>query len=146
MDNVQSNRRLAAILAADVVGYSRLMAEDEAGTLAALTEHRQARFNPIVARHHGRVVKLMGDGTSVKFSSALKVQLTLAEKIKIREIGTTNVEAHDLYLRAVSMIKLADFNAERSRQVLDYCQQAQILDPKFTHAYAVLQLPQCWIS
>jgi hypothetical protein len=63
-DNVQPNRRLAAILVADVVGYSRLMAADEAGTLAALKRHRQNVFDPAVARHNGRVVKLIGDGPS----------------------------------------------------------------------------------
>lgn len=71
MDIVQTNRRLAAILAADVVGYSRLMSEDEVGTLAALAEHRKSRFNPIVARYHGRVVKLIGDGTLVEFASVV---------------------------------------------------------------------------
>lgn len=71
MDNEHRTRRLAAILAADVVGYSRLMAEDEVDTLAALTEHRTLRFNPTVARHHGRIVKLMGDGTLVEFFSVV---------------------------------------------------------------------------
>ncbi len=50
------NRKLAAILAADVVGYSRMMGADEAGTLAALKRHRETVFNPAVAAHHGRVV------------------------------------------------------------------------------------------
>lgn len=65
-ERVQSNRRLAAILAADVVGYSRMMGADEAGTLAALKRHREALFNPAVAEHNGRVVKLIGDGTLVE--------------------------------------------------------------------------------
>ena len=56
-------RRLAAILAADVVGYNRLMGEDEAGTLAALKEHRALVIDPKVAGYDGRIVKLMGDGT-----------------------------------------------------------------------------------
>ena len=59
----RTSRRLAAILAADVVGYSRMMATDEAGTLAALKGHREAVFDPAVAAHNGRIVKLMGDGT-----------------------------------------------------------------------------------
>jgi adenylate cyclase len=62
------NRKLAAILAADVVGYSRLMAADEAGTLAALKRHRETAFDPAVAAHNGRVVKLIGDGTIVEFA------------------------------------------------------------------------------
>lgn len=64
-------RRLAAILVADVVGYSRLMAEDEAGALAALNRHREVEFDPVVARHNGRIVKLMGDGTLVEFRSVV---------------------------------------------------------------------------
>ena len=64
-------RRLAAILAADVVGYSRLMEQDEAGTLAALADRRKAVLEPLLAKHRGRVVQLMGDGTLVEFSSAV---------------------------------------------------------------------------
>jgi adenylate cyclase len=64
-------RKLAAILTADVVGYSRLMASDEEGTLAALKRHRQMVFEPTVAAHHGRIVKLIGDGTIVEFASVV---------------------------------------------------------------------------
>src|SRR4029077_8497658 len=64
-------RRLAAILAADVVGYSRLMEHDEAGTLAALKERRRAIVDPLVKKHRGRIVKLMGDGVLVEFASAV---------------------------------------------------------------------------
>ena len=62
MSEQRINRRLAAILAADVVGYSRLMGADEAGTLAALKRHRESVFDPAVAAHNGRIVKLIGDG------------------------------------------------------------------------------------
>src|SRR5580704_7965252 len=65
------NRRLAAILAADVVGYSRLMGADQAGTLAALKRHRETIFDPAVAAHNGRIVKLIGDGTIVEFGSVV---------------------------------------------------------------------------
>ena len=65
------NRKLAAILAADVVGYSRLMGADEAGTLAALKRHRETVFDPAVAAHNGRIVKLIGDGTIVEFGSVV---------------------------------------------------------------------------
>ena len=65
------NRKLAAILAADVVGYSRLMAADEAGTLAALKRYRETVFDPAVAAHNGRIVKLMGDGVMVEFASVV---------------------------------------------------------------------------
>ena len=68
-DRVQ--RRLAAILAADVVGYSRLMEQEEAGTLAALKERRTGIVMPLVAEHHGRIVKLMGDGVLIEFASAV---------------------------------------------------------------------------
>jgi len=71
MAEARAQRRLAAILAADVVGYSRLMQIDEGGTLAALTARRQEILQPVVAHHHGRVVKLMGDGVLVDFASAV---------------------------------------------------------------------------
>ena len=64
-------RRLAAILAADVVGYTALMGADEAGTLRRMTELRQEILEPLIAEHHGRVVKLMGDGLLVEFASVV---------------------------------------------------------------------------
>jgi len=64
-------RKLTAILAADVVGYSRLMARDEVGTLAALKACRTDLIDPIIAEHRGRVVKLMGDGALVEFASVV---------------------------------------------------------------------------
>ena len=65
-------RRLAAILAADVVGYSRLMGEDEAGTLARFKDHRAGLIDPNIAEHHGRIVKVMGDGLLVEFASVVE--------------------------------------------------------------------------
>ena len=67
----RTQRRLAAILAADVAGYSRLMGVDEAGTLAALRLRWREVLTPAVARHRGRVVKVMGDGVLVEFGSAV---------------------------------------------------------------------------
>jgi adenylate cyclase len=67
----REQRRLAAILAADAVGYSRLMGRDEAGTLARLREHRKQRFEPTLGRHGGRLVKLTGDGALAEFPSAV---------------------------------------------------------------------------
>ncbi len=64
-------RRLAAILAADIVGYSRLIAGDEAGTLASLKALRRDFIEPLIAENRGRVVKLMGDGFLVEFASAV---------------------------------------------------------------------------
>lgn len=86
------NRRLAAILLADVVGYSKMMGADESGTLAALKHHREAIFDPAVTAHNGRVVKLMGDGTLVEFSSvvdAVNCALAIQRAIKAQE-GTEN--------------------------------------------------------
>src|SRR5690348_1018203 len=71
MTEERAQRRLAAILAADVVGYSRLMQADEAGTLAALKVRRSGVLQPIVSKHRGRVVKLMGDGVLIDFASAV---------------------------------------------------------------------------
>jgi adenylate cyclase len=71
MADTRINRKLAAILAADVVGYSRLIGADEAGTLAALKRHREAVFDPAVATHSGRIVKLIGDGVIAEFGSVV---------------------------------------------------------------------------
>src|SRR5580692_4009043 len=71
MAEARVERRLAAILAADVVGYSRLMGADEAGTLAALKRHRETIFDPAAATHNGRIVKLIGDGAIVEFGSVV---------------------------------------------------------------------------
>src|SRR6266550_2785527 len=65
-------RRLAAILAADVVGYSRLMGADEIGTLRALQSRRKELIDPTIAAHHGRIVKTTGDGLLVEFPSAVE--------------------------------------------------------------------------
>ena len=80
-------RRLVAILSADVVGYSRLMGEDEAGTLGRLMAHRAAFVDPTIAEYQGRIVKLMGDGALVEFPSvvdavecAVAVQRGMAER------------------------------------------------------------------
>jgi TolB-like protein/class 3 adenylate cyclase len=109
-------RRLAAILAADVVGYGRLMEADEAGTLAALKQRRTGVLQPLVAQHHGRIVKLMGDGVLVEFASAvnavacaveLQKQMAAAnddvaetQRIVLRigiNLGDVIVEGSDLY-------------------------------------------------
>src|SRR5262249_53799031 len=81
-----ATRRLAAILAADIASYSRLMGEDEAGTAQALREHRAAA-DPLVAQHGGRIFKTTGDGVLIEFSSvvgavecALALQRLAAER------------------------------------------------------------------
>ncbi len=82
-------RRLSAILAADVVGYSRLMGEDEAETLVILQALRAELIEPTISKHKGRIVKLMGDGTLVEFASvvgavecAVEIQRIMAERNK----------------------------------------------------------------
>jgi adenylate cyclase len=117
-------RKLTTILAADVVGYSRLMAADEAGTLTSLKALRRELIEPKTDEHHGRVVKLMGDGTLMEFGSvvdavnfavdvqramALRVQRAMAlrnndvpedQRITYRigiNIGDIIVEADDIY-------------------------------------------------
>ncbi len=106
-DGIQ--RRLAAILAADVAGYSRLMGEDEAGTLTALRHLRTKLFAPAVDGHRGQIVKSMGDGWLVEFASvvdavtcAIEVQQGLAghESIKLRvgvHLGDITHEEEDIF-------------------------------------------------
>ena len=86
--NVQ--RRLAAILAADVVGYSRLMGEDEAGTLERLKSLRRELVQPKIAEGRGRIVKLMGDGLLAEFPSvveAVRCAVDIQQDISGREAG-----------------------------------------------------------
>ena len=71
MANERVERRLAAILAADVAGYSRLMGRDEEGTLAALKACRRELIDPSIAEHRGRIFKTTGDGILVEFASAV---------------------------------------------------------------------------
>jgi TolB-like protein/Tfp pilus assembly protein PilF len=83
-------RRLAAILAADVVGYSRLMGADEAGTLSALKAHRRELVDGCIAEHQGRIVKLTGDGMLVEFPSVVNA-VACADRIQ-KEMNTRNVD------------------------------------------------------
>ena len=80
-------RRLTAILAADIAGYSRLMGADEEGTLARLRAARHELVNPKITQHHGRVVKTTGDGILVEFASvvdalrcAVEVQRSMTQR------------------------------------------------------------------
>ena len=68
---MSQTRRLAAILAADVAGYSRLMGADEEGTLERLMALRRELLDPEIAEHHGRIVKTTGDGMLVEFASVV---------------------------------------------------------------------------
>ena len=71
MERKPAQRRLAAILATDVVGYSRLMSIDEMGTLTSLKAHRREFIDRAIAGHHGRIVKTTGDGALVEFGSVV---------------------------------------------------------------------------
>jgi class 3 adenylate cyclase len=71
MTHERVQRRLAAILSADVVGYSRLMRADEEGTFQRIRAHRKEVFEPEIKRYHGRIFKLMGDGLLAEFSSVV---------------------------------------------------------------------------
>ncbi len=72
-------RRLAAIMSADVVGYSRLIRADEEGTIVALKTLRSDLIDPKIAEHHGRIVKLMGDGMLAEFPSVVDAVRTAVE-------------------------------------------------------------------
>jgi adenylate cyclase len=112
MDTVRVERRLAAILAADIAGYSRLMGADELGTLAGLRTARRDRVDPNIAMHNGRIVKTTGDGMLVEFASAvdavtcaMAVQDQMAENtstpdIKFRigiNVGDIITESGDIF-------------------------------------------------
>ena len=116
MTEERAQRRLAAILAVDVVGYSRLMERDEAGTLATLKTRRREILQPKISKHHGRIIKLMGDAALVEFGSAVNavncaVELQIAmdianadvagdRRIVLRagiNLGDVMVEGSDLY-------------------------------------------------
>jgi adenylate cyclase len=75
-----TRRKLVAILTADVVGFSRLMGEDEAGTLDALRAHREGRIESKIAEHEGRIVKLMGNGILAEFGSVVSAVRAAVER------------------------------------------------------------------
>ncbi|MFA3918848.1 adenylate/guanylate cyclase domain-containing protein [Ruegeria hyattellae] len=124
-------RRLAAILAADVVGYSRLMGEDETGTLTRLRRLRTELIEPLLAEHSGRLVKLMGDGFLVEFPSvvaavscAVSIQRHVAERtldsddrerLQLRigiNVGDIIIEGDDIYGDGVNIASRLEGLAE----------------------------------
>jgi TolB-like protein/class 3 adenylate cyclase/cytochrome c-type biogenesis protein CcmH/NrfG len=124
-------RRLAAILAADVVGYSRLMGQDEAGTLAALKARRKEVLRPLVAKYQGRIFKVTGDGVLVEFASAVNAvqcavdlqhgmaaangSLSEDRRIALRigvNLGDVMVEGNDLYGDGVNIAARLEALAE----------------------------------
>ena len=83
-------RRLTAILAADVAGYSRLMGADEEGTLERLKTLRRELIDPKIAEHHGRIVKTTGDGLLVEFASvvdAVRCAVAVQQAMPDRNVG-----------------------------------------------------------
>src|ERR1700756_1160974 len=106
---MSSTRRLAAILAADVAGYSRLMGADEEGTLERLKALRRELVDPKIAEHHGRIVKTTGAGLLGEFASGVDVQQAMPERdtgvaadscIELRigiNLGDVIVEGNDLF-------------------------------------------------
>jgi adenylate cyclase len=131
MGEERAERRLAAILAADVVAYSRLMQQDEAGTLNAWKARRSGIFQPLVVEHRGRIVKFMGDGVLIEFPSAVDavecaIQLQQAmeaanmdvpegRRIVLRigiNVGDVVVEGSDLYGDGVNIASRIEGLAE----------------------------------
>jgi adenylate cyclase len=94
-EHMPFQRRLAAILAADVVGYSRLVGLDEAGTLERLRQIRHEIVNPVLAEHGGRIFKLMGDGLLAEFPSAvqaLRATVDIQERMRARNEQSSDGE------------------------------------------------------
>src|ERR687892_145064 len=92
-------RRLAAILAADVAGYSRLMGADEEGTLAALKAIRRELSDPKFKEHRGRIVKTTGDGVLVEFASvvdAVRCAVEIQREMALRNVGTPDSKRIEL--------------------------------------------------
>jgi TolB-like protein/tetratricopeptide (TPR) repeat protein len=100
MSEQAPRRRLAAILAADVVGYSRLMEQDEAGTMAILRGRRKEVLKPLVARHHGRIFKVTGDGVLIEFGSAVDaVECAVDLQRDMAAANGDSPDAHRIMLR-----------------------------------------------
>jgi adenylate cyclase len=96
----EMERRLAAILVADMVGYSRLIAKDEAGTLAALKIRQVENLEPLIVRHKGRLVKLMGDGFLLEFASAVSaVQCAVDLQTEMAAANSTLAEDEQIVFR-----------------------------------------------
>src|SRR5262245_51075604 len=131
MSEQAPQRRLAAILAADVVGYSRMMQADEAGTMAALKSRRTEILQPLVSKHHGRIIKVMGDGVLVEFPSAIEAvscAVALQEAMAVADdgaeesrrvvlriginLGDVMVEGGDLYGDGVNIASRLEGMAE----------------------------------
>lgn len=107
----RDQRRLAAILAADVVGYSRLMGRDESGTVGRLRTIRKQHLVPVLARRGGRIVKLTGDGVLVEFSSAVEA-LTAAIEFQQTILDESRGQAEDQVILFRMGLHLGDLIVE----------------------------------
>jgi adenylate cyclase len=102
LSGARVNRRLAAILAADVVGYSRLLGTDESGTLASLKAIRAEVIDPAVSTHGGRIVKTTGDGILIEFGStveALRCSVEIQANVRDRSAAITPDPASRIQFR-----------------------------------------------
>ena len=111
MNQPPVERRLAAILAADMVGYSRLMEADETGTLARLKTHRLELIDPAIAKNKGRLIKTAGDGMLVEFSSVADA-VACAVEIQRRMAGRNSDAAPGREIRFRIGINLGDVISE----------------------------------
>ena len=147
MDAGHVERKLAAILNADVVGYSRLMGEDEAGTLAALNAHRAELIDSTITEHSGRIVKTTGDGLLVEFASvvdavqcAVELQRGIAERnLQIPEasrvifriginLGDVIVEGEDIFGDGVNVAARLQELAEPGGIIISRSARDQVRD------------------
>ena len=140
-----STRRLAAILAADVAGYSRLMGADEQGTLERLKVHRRQLIDPKIREHHGRIVKTTGDGLLAEFPSVVDAVRCAAEVQRgmlDREPGlparpTANPDALDYIFRGRAASNKPPSRDKYAESISLY-ERALALDPRSVKAQSLL--------
>ncbi len=154
MPKLRAQRRLAAILAADIADYSRMMGADEAGTLNAVRDVWAERFTPTVAEYRGRVVKMMGDGALVEFGSAvdavecgIAIQGTMAalndtrlgeELIEMRigiNLGDIVIEGDDIFGDGVNIAARLESRAPRNGILMSDAVHSQV-QGKVAEAFA----------